>query len=106
METKAGIPRYRGQALGFSEWKFKVEGRLIAIENQAEYEDDSNLSKRKTIELGSRVVDGLEDEALKIAMELGHAELATPQFVRLLIVQFEEANPMETKMTMPENSTT
>ena len=52
LETKAGIPRYRGQALGFSEWKFKVEGRLIAIENQAAYEDDANISQRKLIEFG------------------------------------------------------
>ena len=35
-QTRAGIPIYRGGALGFEEWKFKILGRAKAIRSQAD----------------------------------------------------------------------
>ena len=78
-ETKSGIPKYTGGPIGFEEWKFKIEGRIAALNAQViTVGDESAIAAsrgevdRKLIEFSSKVVEALEGEALKVAMELGH----------------------------------
>ncbi len=63
-ETRAGVPIYNGSASGLAEWKFKVNTRLEAV--LAEKDEANRL--QKTVELSSKIVDALTDEALKVAM--------------------------------------
>ena len=69
--TRAGVPIYRGGAVGFEEWKFKIQGRVKSIENQCDPHDEEStiLMNNKLVDLSSKVVEALEADALRIAIE-------------------------------------
>ena len=73
-ETRAGIPKYKGGPLGFEEWKFKVLGKVANIKMAYNGEDDASLKERKLIELLANVIDSLEGDAVRIAMDLESRE--------------------------------
>ena len=54
--THAGVPIYRGGAVGFDEWKFKILGKVSSIENQCNPHDEESATKMNNIlvDLGSR----------------------------------------------------
>ena len=88
-QTRAGIPIYRGGPLGFEEWKFKIRGRVQSIQNQCREDDAWSVIERDN----KLVVEALEDDALKVAIEMGHDVLSTPEGVTLLVQRIEDAIP-------------
>ena len=72
-ETKSGVPVYDGSPSGFFEWEFRSMARYHAT-------DQTELWK-----LGSRLVEGLTGEALKVAMVMGHKELSRDTAVPTLV---------------------
>ena len=89
-ETKQGVPLYHGDATGFEEWKFRTEARLHAIVPKSqEAEDLADVARRKT-ELGSKVIEGLRDEALKVAMDLGTEVITTATGVEKLVAAMDQ----------------
>ena len=56
-ETKSGVPVYDGNAGGFFEWESRTLARYHSTE------------KTDLWKLGSRLVEGLTGEALKVAMQ-------------------------------------
>ena len=66
-ETQAGVPKYAGHAWNLEEWKFRVMNKKKAIEMMT----DTEKIPEKIADLASRIIDGLTDDALKIAMDLG-----------------------------------
>ena len=69
LETKNGVPLYGGSHAHFETWKFKIEGKFMALESYND--EDEKKKKKKRSFVADRVMDGLHGEALKIAMELG-----------------------------------
>ena len=69
-ETRAGIPKYSGGPTGFEEWKFKVLGKVKNIKQAYIGEDDEAQRNRKLIDLTSNVIDSLEGDAVRIAMDI------------------------------------
>ena len=78
-KTRAGIPVYRGGAFGFEEWKFKILGRVRSNKSQAAEKNPESILEveKKLIDFSSKVVEALEDDALRIAMEVGHDVLTS-----------------------------
>ena len=76
-QTRDGIPIYRGGAFGFEEWKFKILGRVKSIKSQVDEKNPKSIIEvdKKLIDFSSKVVEALEDDALRIAMEVGHPEV-------------------------------
>ena len=72
-QTRAGIPMYRGGAFGFEEWIFKILGRVKSIKSQADEKNPESIIEveKKLIDFSSKVVEALEDDALRIAIEIG-----------------------------------
>ena len=95
LQTRAGIPIYRGGPLGFEEWKFKILGRVQSIKNQCAGEDEQSVTdmENKLVDLSAKVIEALEDDALRIAIEIGHDTLSTKDGVITLIQRIEEAIP-------------
>ena len=88
-ETKTGVPLYHGDALGFEEWKFRVTTKLLSIVPKGEEEEDlADVSRRKK-ELAAKVLEGLRDEALKVAMDLGTDQIADDAGVEKLIAAMD-----------------
>jgi hypothetical protein len=87
LETKGGFPIYVGTAHGFEEWKFKIETRLKALDHT---KDEEEMHRLKAT-LASKVIEGLQGEALKIAMEIGTAKLNTTAGVPTLIANLDES---------------
>ena len=94
-QTRQGVPIYGGGAQGFEEWQFKIEGRVKAIEAQCDPDDPESVRKMRNqlIKLSTDVVDALEDDSLRIAMEIGHENLSTVTGVTTLIQRIEESIP-------------
>ena len=44
-QTRAGIPIYRGGAVGFEEWRFKITGRVQSIKNQCGVHEPESVRK-------------------------------------------------------------
>ena len=86
-QTRAGIPIYRGGAFGFEEWKFKILGRAKAIRSQADEKNPESVAEveKKLVDFSSKVVEALEDDALRIAMEVGHDVLTSRDGVTTLV---------------------
>ena len=84
-ETRGGVPVFAGTASGLPEWKFKVQQKKNAINARK----DTSLRKEKLVELTTKVVDGLTDDALKIAMDNQHF-LSDMNGIDKLIAKIEE----------------
>ena len=63
-ETRAGMPIYSGSAHGLTEWKFKVLNRRRAPEAI----QDPEQKAIKLATLSSQIIEGLTDDALKVAV--------------------------------------
>ena len=94
-QTRAGIPIYRGGAFGFEEWKFKILGRVKAIKANENADDPESIAEveKKLIDFSSKVVEALEDDALRIAMEVGHDVLTSRDGVATLVQRIEDSIP-------------
>ena len=88
-ETKTGVPLYHGDALRFEEWEFRVTTKLLSIVPKSEEEDDLADVARRKKELSAKVLEGLRDEALKVAMDLGTAQIADADGVEKLIAAMD-----------------
>ena len=80
-DNRQGLPTYSGSAAGLHEWKFKVLTMVKALE---QIEDD-HIRDAKLVELASKVVDALCDEALKIAIYIGVDDIAAFGGVNTLV---------------------
>ena len=85
-ETRAGMPLYSGTAHGLPELKFKVKSRSRVL---AAHQDPEQKAV-KSATLISQVVEGLTDDALKIAMDMSEAELDRPDAIDGLIAKMED----------------
>ena len=93
-EPRAGIPKYRGGPHGFEEWKFKVLGKAANIKKAYDEPDDDILKQRRLIELLSNVIDSLEGDAVRIAMDMqNRMDLHTTKGVNLLVEEIESSIP-------------
>ena len=93
-ETRAGIPKYQGGPTSFEEWKFKVLGKVANIKKAYSGEDDASLKERKLIELLLNVIDSLEGDAVRIAMDLQqNTDLHTTKGVEQLVTEIESSIP-------------
>ena len=72
-ETKGGTFQYSGDTLNYAEWEFRTKARLAGCKA----DDLPNLA--------SKIIEGLRDRALKVAMNVGNEKLAKPDGVKLLI---------------------
>ena len=93
-ETKGGVPKYRGGPAGFEEWKFKILGRVKSIRISHRDDDDNSEIDKKLVELSSKVLEALEGDARKIAIEIGHDALHEPAGVEFLLEKLEAAIPL------------
>ena len=84
-ETRSGVPIYNGCAAGFREWEFKVMTRV----NACEAEKDEAIRNQKLVELASKIVDALTEEALKIALDMGTTEVLMPGGIKKLVGKIE-----------------
>ena len=75
-ETKSGAYLYDGNPAELNEWTFRTLIKLEAIKPDEE-------AKQKKSELASKVVEGLRDEAMRVARET--PELMTEKGVETLI---------------------
>lgn len=79
-ETKRGLPLFNGSAHNFSEWRSKIENRKRVIEAIS---DEGR-------ELVTDMIDGLSDDALKIAMDMCNEQLVAPDALNTLIAAMEK----------------
>ena len=82
-ETRGGMPIYNGTAHGLAEWTFKVRNRCRAPEATT----DPEQKAVKLAALTSQVIEGLTDEALKVAMDMTDVELSSPNAIQTLIAR-------------------
>ena len=82
--TKSGMPIYNGSAIGFREWRFRVMGKFDAVSRR----DDAEAQK---CEVAAKVLDGLTDDAMAVAMDLGRSKLVAPDGLPTLVTAIESA---------------
>ena len=80
-ETRAGMPIYSGTAHGLAEWKFKLQNKRRVSEATV----DEEQKAIKLAQLISQVIEGLSDDALRIAMDMSEEELAAPGAITTLV---------------------
>ena len=66
-QTKAGLPYYDDNPYDFEQWHFVVMGKFDAYASKKDVE----VRDQDPIELSVKVNEGLKDDALKCAMDLG-----------------------------------
>ena len=71
-DNRQGLPTYSGSAARHPEWKVKVLTKVKALQ---QIEDDV-IRESQFVELASKVVDALCDEALKIVVDIGVDDIA------------------------------
>ncbi len=84
-ENRRGLPTYSGSPAGPHAWKFKVLTKVKALE---QIEDDQ-MRESKLVELASKVVDALCDEALKIAIDISVDDIAVVGGINTLVTAIE-----------------
>ena len=65
-ETRAGMPIYSGTAHGLTEWISKVRNRCRVPEAT----EDPEQKAVQLAQLVSQVIEGLTDDALRVAMDM------------------------------------
>jgi hypothetical protein len=83
-ETKSGAFKYDGNPLDLSEWKFRTQLRWEGLAQRT----DDQVSMR--VELVSKVIEGLSDEALRAARELPTEALMSSDGVPNIIAAVEQ----------------
>ena len=86
-DSKKGILYYDGSAAGFEVWNYRVQVKLGAMNSI----QDAQERDQKLVEFGSYIVEGLSDEALLIAIDLGVNTLNTPTGVKQLVDKMRES---------------
>ena len=76
-QTKAGLPYYDGNPYDFEQWHFLVMGKFDAYASKK----DIDARDQDPIELSVTVIEGLKDDALKCAMDLGRDVVVAPDGV-------------------------
>ena len=76
-QTKAGLPYYDGNPYDFEQWHFVVMGKYDAYASKK----DSEVREQDRIELSVKVIEGLKDDLLKCAMDLGRDVVVAPDGV-------------------------
>ena len=76
-QTKAGLPYYDGNPYDFEQWHFVVMGKYDAYASKKDVE----VQTQDRIELSVKVIEGLKDDALKCAMDLGRDVVVAPDGV-------------------------
>ena len=85
-DNRQGLPTYSGSAARHHEWKFKVLTKVKALQ---QIEDDV-IRESQFVELASKVVDALCDEALKIAIDIGVDDIAAIGGINTLVTAIED----------------
>ena len=78
-ETKQGAFVFTGTPSEFHEWEFRTMAKFLGITS-----DDKPA-------LAAKIIDGLRDQALSVAMELGAQKLAEEDVVEVLIARMSQA---------------
>ena len=86
-QTKAGLPYYDGNPYDFEQWHFVVMGKYDAYASKKDVE----VQTQDRIELSVKVIEGLKNDALKCAMDLGRDVVVAPDGV-LRIAEAIEAS--------------
>ena len=81
--TKSGAPIYGGSAFDFSEWEFRVMAKHDALAGR----DDE---AQQQTELAGKVLEGLQEGALRIAMDLGRSVVISPTGIPRLVEEIRE----------------
>ena len=76
-QTKAGLPYYDGNPYDFEQWHFVLMGKFDAYASKKDVE----VRDQDRIELSVKVIEGLKDDALKCAMDLGRDVVVAPDGV-------------------------
>ena len=76
-QTKVGLPYYDGNPYDFEQWHFVVMGKYDAYASKKDVE----VQTQDLIELSVKVIEGLKDDALKCAMDLGRDVVVAPDGV-------------------------
>ena len=84
-ETRGGFPIYSGSPARYSEWHFKVNNRVRVAQTTA----DKAVRKEKMATLIAQVIDALEGEALKEAMDMSEEELSKDDAIKELCRRIE-----------------
>ena len=67
--TRAGNPIYAGDAYGLDTWKLRVLSHWTFLAAQGSEEEDIQRQDRYRAQYASKVLEGLTDDALRIAEE-------------------------------------
>ena len=78
-QTKAGLPYYDGNPHDFEQWQFVVMGKYDAHASKSDVE----VQSQDRIELSVKVIEGLKDDALKCAMDLGRDVVVADGVLRI-----------------------
>ena len=76
-QTKAGLPYYDGNPYDSEQWHFVVMGKFDANASKKYVE----VRDQDRIELFVKVIEGLKDDALNCAMDLGRDVVVAPDGV-------------------------
>ncbi len=79
--TKQGIQYYNGSVDGFHEWEFRTMAKYHATKAEERFQ------------LGSKVLEGLVDQAYQVAYEFGLENLRLETGVELLVKKMKENHP-------------
>ena len=74
-ETKTGLFVYTGTTRDFHEWEFRTMTKFLGTK------DDDKPS------LAGKIIEGLRDEALLVAMEMGYEKLASEDGIKVLVTK-------------------
>ena len=65
--TRAGAPIYAGDAYGFDTWKLRVMSHWTSLAAQGERDEEVKRQDRGRVQYASKVLEGLTDDAFRIA---------------------------------------
>ena len=85
-ESKKGVPTYNGSSSGYSDFSFRV---LTEYSSFDLIKDDDDRAKEKRM-YGAKLVKGLTDEALRIAMDLRTETTLAEDGVKVLLASLEK----------------
>ena len=81
--TRSGAPIYSGSAIGFDPWELIVMTRWTSY--AATREEDKPMSDRNRTEYVSKVLEGLNDDAMQVAQDMDRAELISKDGIPKLV---------------------
>ena len=88
--TRACAPVYAGDAHGLNTWKLRVLSHWKYLAPVGAGEEEVKRQDRERVQYASKILEGLNDDALRIAEDLGVDQLIDKDGVPTLVVAVEE----------------